>query len=195
MTVPSHNIRVLPWLQFLSAFMNCCLPSLWYCNTQHSTKACQFLYLFRVTFDFTAASRSKSWVVSVFSCLTSHYCMLMSVSDTVSLRMWHSTSLLLRHIFDISYDSRRYFLRLQKRFRNKHCHTDMHITHKSSVRTSQKTHCVSVTNTDQQFFLYAWVRASWFEFNNCPTRCDLFSLLYFCTIHMNQFQLNNESGW
>ena len=77
------------------------------------------------------------------------------------------------------------------------------------------------------------------EFNNCPTRCDLFSLLYFCrqlymfrvltpiirssytcsysfwywltgsttirsrcweihvyrTIHMNQFQLNNESGW
>ena len=24
------------------------------------------------------------------------------------------------------------------------------------------------------------VRASWIEFNNCPTICDLFSLLYFC---------------
>ena len=30
------------------------------------------------------------------------------------------------------------------------------------------------------FFLYTWVRASWIEFNNCPTRCDLFSSLYFC---------------
>ena len=29
-------------------------------------------------------------------------------------------------------------------------------------------------------FLYTWVRASWNEFNNCPTRCDLFSLLHFC---------------
>jgi len=28
--------------------------------------------------------------------------------------------------------------------------------------------------------LYTWVRASWIEFNNCPTRCDLFSLLHFC---------------
>jgi hypothetical protein len=27
---------------------------------------------------------------------------------------------------------------------------------------------------------YTWVRASWIKFNNCPTRCDLFSLLYFC---------------
>jgi len=93
--------------------------------------------------------------------------------------------------------------------------------------------------------LYTWVRASWMEFNNFPTRCDLLSLLHFyrqlymfqvltpiirssinckysfcywitwsttihscwvetdsCvsygtyhTIHMNQFQLNNESGW
>ena len=25
-----------------------------------------------------------------------------------------------------------------------------------------------------------WVHASWFEFNNCPIRCDFFSLLYFC---------------
>ena len=30
------------------------------------------------------------------------------------------------------------------------------------------------------FFQYTWVRASWIRFNNCPTRCDLFSLLYFC---------------
>jgi len=29
-------------------------------------------------------------------------------------------------------------------------------------------------------FLYTWVRASWIEFNNFPTRCDLFSLLHFC---------------
>ena len=28
--------------------------------------------------------------------------------------------------------------------------------------------------------LYTWVRASWNEFNNCPTICDLFSLLHFC---------------
>jgi len=28
--------------------------------------------------------------------------------------------------------------------------------------------------------LYAWVRASWIEFNNFPTRFDLFSLLYYC---------------
>ena len=33
-------------------------------------------------------------------------------------------------------------------------------------------------------------------FNNCPTRCDLFSLLYFCRqLYMFRFQLNNESGW
>ena len=29
-------------------------------------------------------------------------------------------------------------------------------------------------------YIYTWVRASWIEFNNCPTRCDLFSLLLFC---------------
>jgi len=28
--------------------------------------------------------------------------------------------------------------------------------------------------------LYTWVRALWIEFNNCPTRCHLFSLLHFC---------------
>ena len=30
------------------------------------------------------------------------------------------------------------------------------------------------------WILYSWVRASWIEFNNCPTRCDLFSLLHLC---------------
>ena len=30
------------------------------------------------------------------------------------------------------------------------------------------------------WILYTWVRASWIEFTNCPTRCDLFGLLYFC---------------
>jgi len=28
--------------------------------------------------------------------------------------------------------------------------------------------------------LYTWIRALWIEFNKYPTRCDLFSLLYFC---------------
>jgi len=33
----------------------------------------------------------------------------------------------------------------------------------------------------RSFFLYTWVHASWiFYFNNCPTRCGLFSLLHFC---------------
>jgi len=27
---------------------------------------------------------------------------------------------------------------------------------------------------------FIWVRASWIEFNNFPTRCDLFSLLHLC---------------
>jgi len=31
----------------------------------------------------------------------------------------------------------------------------------------------------QPFFLL-WVCALWTKFNNCPTRCDLFSLLHFC---------------
>ena len=34
--------------------------------------------------------------------------------------------------------------------------------------------------TRNHAILYTWVRASWTDFNNCPTRCDLFSLLYFC---------------
>jgi len=32
----------------------------------------------------------------------------------------------------------------------------------------------------ETWILYTWVRASWIEFNNSPTRCDLFSLLHFC---------------
>ena len=37
-------------------------------------------------------------------------------------------------------------------------------------------------DTGNVFFciLYTLVRASWIKFNNCPTRCELFSLLYFC---------------
>jgi len=34
--------------------------------------------------------------------------------------------------------------------------------------------------TQLKCLLYTWVRASWIKFNNCPTRCDLFSLLHFC---------------
>ena len=30
------------------------------------------------------------------------------------------------------------------------------------------------------WILYTWGRAAWTEFNNCPKRCDLFSLLHFC---------------
>ena len=29
-----------------------------------------------------------------------------------------------------------------------------------------------INPTDILHFLYTWVRASWIEFNNCPTRCD-----------------------
>ena len=45
------------------------------------------------------------------------------------------------------------------------------------------THCTYSHNTIAHFKLYmyyTWVRASWIESNNCPTRCDLFSLLHFC---------------
>jgi len=39
----------------------------------------------------------------------------------------------------------------------------------------------ALQNLDHNFlYIYTWVRASWIEFNNCPTRCDLFSLLHFC---------------
>ena len=39
---------------------------------------------------------------------------------------------------------------------------------------------LAVRGMKQWFFLYTWVRALWIEFNNCPTRCDLYSLLNFC---------------
>ena len=107
--------------------------------------------------------------------------------------------------------------------------TRCHIPDSSNPNTHHSNNLIS---------LYTWVRASWMEFNNCPPRCDLFSLLHFCrqlymfrvltpitrssynhnysfwywltgltgtdscvsystyrTIHMNQLQLNNESGW
>ena len=42
-------------------------------------------------------------------------------------------------------------------------------------------HCIySKIHFNFIYILYTWVRASWIEFNNCPTRCDLFSLLLFC---------------
>ena len=37
-----------------------------------------------------------------------------------------------------------------------------------------------IFTTPKLYFLYAWVRASWIEFNNWPTRCNLFSFLHFC---------------
>jgi len=30
--------------------------------------------------------------------------------------------------------------------------------------------------------LCSWVRASWINVNNCPTRCDYIHLLYFCKL-------------
>jgi len=41
-------------------------------------------------------------------------------------------------------------------------------------------HCTTNAKVRGFFFIYTWVRALWIEFNNCPTRCDLFSLLHFC---------------
>ena len=36
------------------------------------------------------------------------------------------------------------------------------------------------THTHTHIYIHTWVRSSWIEFNNCPTRCDLFNLLHFC---------------
>jgi len=56
--------------------------------------------------------------------------------------------------------------------------------------------CTEYKNIYLFFFLYTWVRASWIEFNNCPTRCGAYRTVgTYRTIRMNQFQLNNESGW
>ena len=49
--------------------------------------------------------------------------------------------------------------------------------------------CRSIAPWEKEIFLfyiyihihtYTWVCASWIEFNNSPTRCDLFNLLHFC---------------
>ena len=48
------------------------------------------------------------------------------------------------------------------------------------VMLSYKTILPEVLKSRIFIFLYTWVRASWIEFTNCPTRCDLFSLLHFC---------------
>jgi len=39
---------------------------------------------------------------------------------------------------------------------------------------------VTFTLTVETIFLYTWVRASCIEFNNFPTRYELFSLLHYC---------------
>ena len=44
---------------------------------------------------------------------------------------------------------------------------------------SSKRHMIYISSSNDGHFLYTWVRVSWIEFNNCPTRCDLFSLLHF----------------
>jgi len=50
--------------------------------------------------------------------------------------------------------------------------------------TDSSLQCQFFANCPEQkerfVFFYTWVRAWWIEFNNCPTRRDLFSLLYFC---------------
>jgi len=45
-----------------------------------------------------------------------------------------------------------------------------------SVHTVMNFRCQKRTGS----ILYTWVRASWIEFNDFPTRCDLVSLLHFC---------------
>jgi hypothetical protein len=137
---------------FLFAFIKGCLPWLWYCNVQCSTKACQFCIYFgslSISRQQTVPSRGLCRFFFLFCFLTSRYCMLMSVSDTVTLRMWQRTSPPLRHVNNISKDSRRDFLRLQKRWR---CitalKTETHVlTHKSSASTSQRTQSLSITKT------------------------------------------------
>ena len=44
--------------------------------------------------------------------------------------------------------------------------------------------------------LCTWVHALWIEFNNCPTRCDLFSLLHFCRqLYMFRVQTPIIRSW
>ena len=65
-------------------------------------------------------------------------------------------------------------------------------THDTIYWSTKRRKCASVKYVQENWwksnfrckqrkrFLYIRVRASWIEFNNCPTRCDLFSLLHFC---------------
>jgi len=65
-----------------------------------------------------------------------------------------------------------------------------YILQSNTKRQERKTlwHLINIyclmcnTHWPWKTFLYTrtWVCASWIEFNNCPTRCDLFSLLHFC---------------
>jgi len=48
------------------------------------------------------------------------------------------------------------------------------------LQWSELLHFLMADTVSRLFFIYTWVRASWVKFNNCLTRCDLFSLLYFC---------------
>ena len=48
------------------------------------------------------------------------------------------------------------------------------------IKTNFLSMLTDVQRKTYRRLLYTWVRASWIEFINCPTRCNLFSLLHFC---------------
>jgi len=50
------------------------------------------------------------------------------------------------------------------------------------IPNAYRTRCIHYRNIRISMFIYLYtcVRASWIELNNCPTRCNLFSLLHFC---------------
>jgi len=54
------------------------------------------------------------------------------------------------------------------------------ITDYFKLRSSPQRYMICAPATLYHGILYTRVRASWIEFINCATRCDLFSLLYFC---------------
>lgn len=138
---------------FLFAFIKGCLPWLWYCNVQRSTKACQFcIYFGSLSISRQQAVPSRGlcrFFFFLFCFLTSRYCMLMSVSDTVTLRMWQRTP---RHcvmstIFPKIQGGTSYVCRncdaVLRLWRPKL----MYLTHKSSASTSQRTQRLSITKT------------------------------------------------
>jgi len=49
-----------------------------------------------------------------------------------------------------------------------------------STCNAHAPYCIVTWNLSSCTILNTWVRASWIECNNCPTRGDLFSLLHFC---------------